>query len=167
MREAMEKERVGLVRNMSLGARINYEKLAKRVNTRNEEETRVKQSNLTSSNMTRTNMTAFLTKCSCKTTLNDSTFYQCDVHKHRNASLSQLSINLGMQSSQFPSQRDEAKGYETLPLKNGGQQGRNNQFRRLNYLTHRGEAVPQPLKQSRMYIGSGDHSLREDLDETI
>jgi len=42
MREAMEKERVGLVRNMSLGARINYEKLAKRVNTRNEEETRVK-----------------------------------------------------------------------------------------------------------------------------
>lgn len=111
-------------------------------------------------------MKAFLTKCSCKTGLNESGIYNCDVHKQRNASLSQLSINMGLPCSQQTTQRE--KSYETLPLK--APLGRNNnlQFKRLgsNYLTQRGEQQAlklSELNQQKSFIGG----LREDLEETI
>lgn len=44
MRSVLDKERADMVKTMSIGARINYDKLAKRVNTSHEEETRIKQS---------------------------------------------------------------------------------------------------------------------------
>jgi peptidoglycan hydrolase CwlO-like protein len=99
MKSSLDKERAEMVKTLSIGARINYDKLAKRVNTIHEEETRIKYGQQSSSILARTNMTAFLTKCSCKTGLNESGIYNCDVHKQRNASLSQLSINMGMACS--------------------------------------------------------------------